>query len=181
MPQFMHSEKEKKILELDTRKKIYETVRKFAGCHFREIVRKSGLSNGSVRYHLHYLVHHNLIKEEKKGNTIVYFPMEFKPENSKLLSLLRQKSLRDIILFILTHKDCEHSEIVNFVKLSPSTVTWHLKKLEEEKIIASAKIGRTKNYRILIDNEEIINLLITYKESFLDSLVDNIIDTWNLS
>ena len=180
MPQFIPYQKEKRILELNTRKKIYETVKKFAGCHFREIVRRSRLSNGTVGYQIHYLIRNNLIREEKKGKTITYFPVEFKPENSSLLSLLRQKSVRNIILFILTNNNCEHGEIVSFTKLSPSTVTWHLKKLEEEKIIISSKTGRTKNYKLIIKSEEIINLLITYKESFFDSLVDNIIDTWDL-
>lgn len=175
------NDKNKKILDLDTRKTIYEIVKKFAGSNFRDMVKKSKLSNGVVMYHLHYLIKNNLIKQEKRDNSVVYFPSDFKIENSKLLSILRQNSMRNIVLFILNNKNCEHGEIVDFTKLSPSTVTWHLKKLENEKIIASSKKGRTKNYQIIIDYEEIINLLITYKESFFDSLVDNIIKTWDLN
>src|SRR3989338_6009320 len=105
-------EKEEKILELDARKRIYDMVREFAGCHFREIERKSGLSTGSVSYHLGYLARHGLIKEEKEGNAARYFPKEFRPENKKLLSLLRQKSIRSILLFVLTHANCNHEQIV---------------------------------------------------------------------
>ncbi len=173
--------KNKDALELKTRKDIYEVVKRFAGCHFKEIVRKSKLSNGSVSYHLHYLVKHNLIKQEKKDNSVFYFPIDFKSENSKILSLLRQRSMRNIILFIIVNSGCEHRQIVNFTNLSPSTVTWYLKKLEEEKIIIVTKKGRTKNYKLLIKREDVINLLITYKESFLDSLVDNIIETWDIT
>ena len=181
MPKLTPRSKNKGILQLKTRKKIYETVKRFAGCHFKEIVRKSNLSNGSASYHLHYLIKHNLIKQEKKDNSVFYFPIDFKSENSKLLSLLRQKSMRNIILFILTNSNCGHSQIAAFTKLSPSTVTWHLNKLEEEKIIVSKRIGRSKNYNLLVSNEEVINLLITYKESFFDSLVDNILKTWDFS
>ncbi len=179
MPQPISKINNKKILELNTRKRIYESVKMFAGSNFREIVKRSKLSNGVTRYHLHYLIRHKLIKQESKGNSVVYFPIEFKSENSKLLSLLRQNSLRRIILFILTNNNCEHSQIVNFTKLSPSTVTWHLKKLEMEKIITSSKLGRNKNYKLLVNNDEVVNLLITYRESFFDSLVDNIIETWD--
>lgn len=172
------SEEKKKILELDARRKIYETVNKFAGCHFREIERKSGLSTGSVTYHLYYLVKNGLINEEKQGNNLRYFPLEFKSKNIKLLGLLRQKNLRKIILFILTHKNCNHKKIVQFVDLSPSTISWYLKKLKNLEIIEFTKKGRKTFYEIVINKEEIINLLITYQESFLDSLVDKVIEMW---
>src|SRR3989344_1616776 len=166
MPSEFLDEREKKILELDARKKVYEVVKKFAGCHFREIERKSKLSTGSVNYHLGYL------------NNIRYFPKEFKSENKKLLGLLRQKSIRMILIYMITNKDCNHEQIVKFVKLSPSTISWHLKKLEEENIVMFVKKGRKTYYNLLINRDEIINLLVTYQESFLDSLVDNVIDMW---
>ena len=178
MPFEFLDDKDKKILDLDSRKRIYDIVKKFAGCHFREIERKSKLSAGSVNYHLGYLNKHGLIKGEKENNYIRYFPKEFKSENKRLLSFLRQKSTRRILIFILTNNNCNHEQIVKFVKLSPSTVSWHLKKLEEEGIIRSIKYGRKTYYDLLIKKNEIINLLITYKESFFDSLVNNAIEMW---
>ena len=165
------------VLELDTRRKIYEVIRKFAGSHFREIERKSNFPSGTVKYHLSYLKRHGLIKEEKEGNYCRYFPTTFK-ENKKLLGLLRQKRIREIILFILTNKNCNHEQIVQVVEISPSTVSWHLKKLEDKNIIGSIKEGRKTFYYIIIDEDEIIKLLITYQESFLDVLVDNVIEMW---
>ena len=167
----------KEILELDTRRKIYEVIRKFAGSHFREIERKSNLPSGTVKHHLIYLKKHGLIKEEKDGNYCRYFPISFK-ENKKLLGLLRQKRVREIILSILIHKNCNHKQIVQAVEISPSTVSWHLKKLVEKNIIRSIKERRKTFYSIIIDEEEIIKLLITYQESFLDVLVDSVIEMW---
>jgi predicted transcriptional regulator len=178
MPGDFPNENEKKVLELDTRRKIFEVVNKFAGSHFKEIERKSNLPSGTVKYHLAYLTKRGLISETKDGSNIRYFPRQFKSENKKLLSLLRQKTIRNILLFVLTHSDCNHEQIVNAVKLSPSTVTWHLKKMEENNIIKSVKNGRKTFYTIIIDKEEIINLLITYQDSFLDSLVDRVIEMW---
>jgi predicted transcriptional regulator len=63
--------------------------------------------------------------------------------------------------------------------LSPSTVSWHIKKLEKESVIGFVKNGRKKIYNILIDKNEIINLLITYQETFFDKLVDNVIEMWD--
>ncbi len=170
-------EREKKVLELQARRKIYEVVKKYAGCHFREIERKSNLPTGTVKYHLSYLAKYGLIKEEKDENNVRYFPKEFKSDK-KLLGLLRQKKVREIVLFILTHSPCNHEQIVHAVHVSPSTVSWHLKKLEESNIVGFTKKGRKTFYHFLIDKEEIVKLFIVYQESFLDSLVDRVIEMW---
>ena len=94
------------------------------------------------------------------------------------MAFLRQRSVRSIILFILIHDKCNHEQIVEAVNLSPSTVSWHLRKLQENGIIGFVKEGRKTFYRILIDKNEIVNLLIAYQESFFDSVVDNIVEMW---
>ena len=174
------TEKEKKILEVESRRKIYQIVNSYAGEHFREIERKSKLATGLVQYHLNYLARQGLIKVEREGNNLRYFPKDFKLENKKIMGFLRQKSIRDILLFILTHENCNHEQIVKFVKLAPSTVSWHLKKLEQENIIGFIKEGRKTFYNLLIDKDEVVNLLITYKESFFDTIVDNVVAMWEL-
>lgn len=171
-------EKEKKVLELEARRRIYEVVNKFAGCHFREIERKSSLPTGTVKYHLSYLAKHGLITETKSQNNVRYFPKAFKTENKNLLGLLRQTKVREIILFILTNPNCNHEQIVQAVNVSPSTVSWHIRKLEDNEIIGSRKKGRKTFYNIITDKKVIITLLITYKESFLDSLVDRVLEMW---
>ncbi|MCM2325678.1 MAG: winged helix-turn-helix transcriptional regulator [Candidatus Woesearchaeota archaeon] len=176
----MTPQREKEILEIDVRRNIYEIVKKFAGCHFREIERKSGFSTGSVKYHLDYLIRNGLITQEKDNGNVRYYPIEFMPENKRLLGLLRQESIRKILLFLLTHGDANHEQIASFTGLSPSTVSWHLKKLEQNGIVRPKRSGRKSTYLILIDKKDIISLLITYKESFLDSLVDNVIEMWDL-
>lgn len=176
MPDF--SDERGKLLELESRRRIYDIVRAHAGSHFREIERKSGLPPGNVKYHLSYLSRHGLIKEEKDGNNLRYFPNEIKSENKKLLGFLRQNTIRNIMLSLLINDNCNHEQIVRIVNLSPSTVSWHLKKLEESGMIESSREGRKTFYRLLVDKEEILRLLITYRESFLDSLVDRVIETW---
>ncbi|MEK6855430.1 MAG: winged helix-turn-helix transcriptional regulator [Nanoarchaeota archaeon] len=168
-----------KILELNNRKIIYNFVKTYAGCHFRDLARKSKFPASSLKYHLDYLVKHELLIEQKDGNNNRYFPREFNPANKMLLGLLRQRSLREILLFILTNKNCTHSNIVKFTKLSPPTITWHLKKLENKGLISPSINGKNKTYKIRTNEKEIIDLLIVYKESFFDSSINSIIETWN--
>lgn len=178
MTEDLFDEREKKVLELKARRDVYEVVKRFAGCHFREIERKSNLPAATAKYHLRKLAKHDLISEEKDQNNIRYFPKEFKSGNKKILGLLRQNKVREIILFILTHDKCNQEQIVQAVNVSPSTVSWHLKKLEENKIVGTCRENRKTSYAITADKEEIVKLLITYRESFLDSLVDRVIEMW---
>ncbi len=171
--------REEEILSLDARKKIYDLVTTFAGSHFRELERKSGLSTGVVKYHLNYLSKHGLIKEEKEHNNLRYFPNYFTTENKKLLSLLRQKSIRRIMICIILSPSCDYEQLVDVVRVSPSTISWHLKRLEEEKIISRVKINQKTKYNLLINKNEIIKLLITYRETFFDNVIDNVIEMWN--
>lgn len=166
------------VLKLESRRKIYEVVRQNAGGHMREIQRVSGLSYGMISYHLSYLERHNLIKEEKDGNYVRYYPVSVEVKDEKLLALLRQRSVRMILLFIITHDGCSHQEISSGVNLSASTTTWHLKKLINNCIVVSDKKIKCKAYSLGVSKEHIISLLITYRESFLDTLVDGLLELW---
>jgi predicted transcriptional regulator len=166
------------VLELESRRKIYEVVRKNAGGHMREIQRVAGMSFGVVSYHLSYLGKYNLIKEEKDGTYVRYYPVTIDINDKKLLALLRQRSVRTILLFIVVHEGCSHQEISAGVSLSPSTTTWHLKKLTDSGIIVSEKKIKVKAYSLGIPRERLMNLLITYRESFLDNLVDGLLELW---
>ncbi|HII16363.1 TPA: winged helix-turn-helix transcriptional regulator [Candidatus Woesearchaeota archaeon] len=172
------TDKEKQVLSVEARRRLYRLVREHAGLHFREIERKSLLPTGTVQYHLGYLCRQGLLKSEKDSHSLRYFPMEFTAESKQLMAILRQRSMRSILLFLLAHHGCSHEEITKSVKLAPSTVSWHLRKLEDAGAIASEKDGRKTRFSLLINSQEVINLLITYKKSFLDSVVDNVIEMW---
>ncbi len=168
------------VLALKTRRRIYETVRTSPGSHLREIQRAVGLSFGSVSYHLGYLRRHNLIKEEKDGKNNRYLPEGLSSADQKLLGLLRQKSIRGILLLSVMHKEVSVQRLVSSLKLSSSTVNWHLKKLEDEHVIGRGSMGPQKIYHLLIDKDAIIKLLIAYRESFLDAMINNVVELVDL-
>lgn len=172
------SEREEKTLALDVRRDVYFLVKKFAGSHFRELERASGLATGSVKYHLDYLTKCGLVVQKRSGNTVHYFPKTFDSDDADLMSLLRQRSIRRILLVLLSHGSCTHESIVSGVGLSASTVSWHVKKLVDASVVLSRKKGRYTYFKLGVDEERIIRLLISYKESFFDSVLDNIAEMW---
>jgi len=171
-------DKEKEVLELETRRRLYDVVRSFAGCHFREIERGGGLSSGTTKYHLAYLARHGLIQEERTGNNVRYFPREVGTDQKKVLGVLRSRPLRGIVLFIITHANCSPEQITHGVHIAPSTLSWHLRTLTQQGIVKVAVHGKRHRYDIAIDKENVLKLLIAYRASFLDALVDNVIEMW---
>jgi predicted transcriptional regulator len=92
-------------LELETRKKIYDQIKKSPGIHFRELQRRLELVVGSLQYHLHYLEKRNLIKASSDGDYVRYFARDrsLTETERKILSLLRRSSCRHILIQLLNN------------------------------------------------------------------------------
>lgn len=164
-------------LALETRRKIYELISKSPGLHKREIARELNMSLSTIDYHLHYMEKKSLVTAKFDGKYKRYFVAEAKPEDKRILPLLRQETPRRIILFLLEKPRAIHKEICQHVKKAPSTVSFHLKKLIEAGIIEEISLGKEKAY-VVKNPEKVIDLLVTYKSTFLDRAVDKFVDTW---
>ena len=68
-----------KALALETRRKLFEEIRRFPGIHFRELKRRTGLAIGSLQYHLDVLCKTRLVRAEKRGKFVRYFPLIGEP------------------------------------------------------------------------------------------------------
>ncbi|WP_422656682.1 winged helix-turn-helix transcriptional regulator [Methanosarcina sp. UBA411] len=166
-------------LDLETRRKIYEQINKSPGVHFRELERRLKLVVGSLQYHLHYLEKKKLIVASNDDDYLRYFVIDknLNEKERKILSLLRRSSCRHILIQLLNNPDLNNKDLSLAVGLSPSTISWNLNKLVEAGVIERKKTGRISNFTI-IDPTAVVELLICYKESFLDTLVDSFIETW---
>jgi len=172
-----HHDTREEALLLEVRKKVYSSIENFPGIHFRELQRKVGVGTGNLEYHLNYLKKLNLIKIEKTRANKRFYPLDLNDYERKILGILRQKNFRKIILKILENKFVTHKIVVDCLQISPSSATWYLNQLTEKNILAVSEKGREKHHQ-LKDRHEIIKIIITYKESFLDKLVDKFVETW---
>ena len=166
-------------IDLETRRKIYELIRKSPGIHFREIERRLKIAVGNLQYHLHYLEKKNLVKAEQDGEYIRYFPKDCQLDeiDKKILAFLRRRTSRRILVYLLSNPNANNKNVSDGIRLSPSTVSWHLNKLVETGIVEKRKEGRESYFKIK-DPERVTRLLITYKESFLDKFVEGLVEVW---
>ena len=165
--------------QLDVRNKLYKTIDKNPGLHFREIQRRTEIATGALQYHLEYLGKKHLVRTVKEGKFVRYYSIRGKQlgENQKLMNVLRQDSLRKLLLFLLEKKRAPNTVIAQNIGLSTSTTFWHLNKLLEDNIVEK-KVFRGKTVFVVSDPQRVAELLKEHKKSFLDGLVDNFVDAW---
>ena len=160
------------------RHSLYSLISESPGLHFRELQRRSRLATGQLLYHLNWMVETALLRTTNDGEYLrFYTQVEIGDEERRILELARQKSVRHILLHLLDSGTANPEAIVEKLSLSPSTVTFHLKKLVNEGIVEREAEGR-KAFFTVRDPEAVRRILVKYRDSFLDRMVDRFIDMW---
>jgi len=170
---------EKELAEnLETRKKLIELINRKPGIHFRKIHKESGLAMGELEYHIGVLVKLELVSEKKTSYYTRYYPaLKLGSQDKKILDMLRQEILRDILIFIISSKRVTHGDIAQEFKLLKSTVSFYMSKLIQSEIVLKKKKGRKVFYTVP-DPERILKLILVYKKGFGDELVKRVEGLW---
>lgn len=165
-------------LELENRKRIFECVRNNPGLHFREIQRRTRLSIGVLDYHLDYMVRRGLMTVTKREGFSRYFPGgEIGADKQRILSCLRQEIPRGIVLYLLRHPGATHGELLENFTISGGTLSYHVKKLVSKGVVTVERRGRESHLTVL-DPDKVADLLIVYRRTFLDALVDEFVSKY---
>ena len=169
---------EDKSLELESRRKIYEAIEKVPGIHFRELNRRLGIPLGVIEYHLKYLEHHELIVAKHVGRYKRYYIIgKLGSKDKQLMGLLQQQMPRRILMHLLLNPKTTQKALRKELKISASTLSFHISKLLDAELITTVKVGRKHSY-VVGDEELVAKALIRYKEGFVDELVDVFVQTW---
>lgn len=170
----MHKEA---ILENENRRKIYSLIEVNQGIHLRELQRLLDMPLTTLEYHLSYMIRKKIIYAEKEEQFRRYYTKPLDPEDKKVLSVLRQKKMREIVLTVISLEQAKYQLLADSLKLPNSTLSFYLKYLVEKGLLEREKIGYETIYRVR-DEERVAKVLIAYKESLFDKLIDKALNTW---
>ena len=163
-----------KIL-LENRRLIHDYILRNPGSHLRKIERKLDMNLGTLRHHLIYLEKKRIIISKTEKNLKIYFVAgKMGTLDRNISSLLQQKRFRDIMLVVINTPGLTHKDIAGKLSLKPSTLSKYIKVLEEREVLRHEREEREKHY-FVVDEKEIMNTLLAYKPSFLDSFVDTML------
>jgi predicted transcriptional regulator len=154
----------------DTVDKVLYFIQDNPGCHLRRIKRAMNVSMGTVQYQLDKLEKMGRITSSRRGLYKYYFAAGLFKENEKdILEVLTHETARRILMFIIEQKSPTQTDIVNRVKISARSISWHVGRLVALKIITEIKDGKYKRYQLHEnDAKYILTLLKSYYPSIWD-------------
>lgn len=169
---------DEEILALSRRRTIFEHISRFPGTYLREMERTLTLSVGDLQYHLHRLEKANLISAHEEGRRKRYFVNdEVRYIDREILSQVRMKTPRRIIIFLLLNPDSGFKDILAEFNFTKGALSFHLKRLLKAGLLVKGKRERETIYKVA-DEERIGQLLISYRSSMMDDTLDGFIDLW---
>jgi DNA-binding MarR family transcriptional regulator len=129
------------ILNLETRRLLYNFIVENPGLHLREIARRLNLTFFNLNYHIRYLEKLGMISTKKdEFYTRVYPKESFGFKEKEIMDFIRRKTPRHILMCICAYPAITQNEIAKNLEKHPTTVKYHLKKLIELDIIEEAEI-----------------------------------------
>ncbi len=164
-------------IELETRRRIYDFVVANPGTHLRGIKDELDMPMGQLEYHLHYLETRSILDSKEDRYYKRFFPHEMSATDRRILAAIRQEKPRQIVLIVLQGPGVDHKTIQQELGIGASSLSFYMKDLIEKEVIEKRREGRRSLYHMR-DPDRVVRLLITYRPSFLDKMVDRFLETW---
>ncbi len=165
------------ILENERRRKIYALIEANPSVHFRELQRMTDMPLATLEYHLDYMVRKKIVFAESDAYHKRYYTKPLDAADKKMLSTLRQARMREIVLTVLANTKTKYQSLGECTKMPHSTLSFYLKHLIDNNILVKEKIGYDTFYTVR-DEDRVVKVLIAYKSSFTDKIVDRTLKTW---
>lgn len=161
------------ILNTSTpREDIFKFIKKNPGTHLRKIKFNLSYSMGTIQYNLKILEKERKITSKRNGFYKNFYLVEINEINNSLMCALNLESQRKIILYLIKNEPCNNTELSRGIGLSSSTISWHMKKLVNSKIIDLSYDGKYSIYS-LRNKKEVISFLNTYSDSTWNNMISN--------
>lgn len=141
-------------------------IAKAPGLYFQQIVRSAGLPVGTVDYSLWRLQKEGTIKSEIIFGKKRFFEHSF--ANARIYGLLQEDIVREIVTLLMAQKT--QVQIAHKVRLSKSTVSWYIKRMQKEGLINEF------SRRYVVIEEQKVKEILDSKST--KNLVNNFISMW---
>jgi predicted transcriptional regulator len=146
-----------------TKKRVYDYIFSHPGAHIRGIGKELGFVRGALQYHLDALEKEGLIRMRRRGLYKFVFPSNMFGEKQEIvLSLLSQETPSEILLLLTQKPDTTQKDLVEHLRLSPPTLSWHMERMIEQEVVERRKMGKFVEYRVTVSPDDIIRFVEEY-------------------
>ncbi len=163
----------KDALALEKRRTIYQYVKEHPGVYMREIQKELSMATGVLEYHLDYLVKEGLLTTHMDGRKKRFYSSEVSAPHKELLSFLRQRQSRRILVTALKPKGASLDELKEGCSCSRGTLLVYISRL-----LKTGYLEKRGERYFAVNPDELTKMLISYRESYLDDVVDRFLDSF---
>ncbi len=162
----------------ETADRILQFIQQNPGCHLRKIKGGVHISMGTAQYHLNRLEKMGRVTSSRSSLYKHYFPIGIFQNNEKdILRILSQETTRHILMLIIEQQTPTQTDIVNSIRISSASVSFHLRRLIELGLIYEIKEGKYKRYQLRerkVSSKYIMTLMRNYYPSVWDRWSDRL-------
>lgn len=136
------------VLVQPVRAEVYDYIKMHPGTPFSVIAEKNEINRGTLHYHLYILLREGRISEWREGGRTTYFENngKYSMDEMRILSRLHSGTAGEICRFLAQRRGATRTEIARWVGIAPSSVSWHLSRLNSSGIVVSEKGDRKTTY-----------------------------------
>lgn len=133
-----------KLLEHDTRDRIYTHLQQHPGVYFRSLRRDLALPNGVLVHHLYHLERARMVRRRRTGRRLTFYPADVAPVNVDALHAIAYG------LLDAAHRQpgLSQSAVAAQMGLSRQALNYHVQKLQELGLVEVKREGRETHMRV---------------------------------
>ena len=126
----------KKTLDYSKRRsRVLELILRHPGVRYRQLLKNTGISNGSLFYILRKLESSRsiMVNRTENNRATAYYPKNINATELHIIENLRNNI--DSVQYLLDQGQSTFYDIVSHSKRAPSTISWHLNRLKNGKVV----------------------------------------------
>ena len=129
---------------------LLKCIERKPGIRYRQLLRKTNLINSVLSYHLGTLEKSKSIRVNRISySRTSYYPTYVNKRDWKAIECISNSTSLQIIRFLIDRKyGAKFKEIVKHTQRAPSTISYHLKRLKEARVV-SVYQDNFHRYRLL--------------------------------
>jgi len=138
------------VLDQDVRARIYGYIRQNPGIHLRGLSAEMHMKLGTLRYHLNLLRLNHKIAISEDNASVRFFENSgtYSADEQQIHKHIRNETTKKILSVLLERPMATRQDIADVVGVSGPSVSWHMKRLEEDRLITPRHEGRMTVYEI---------------------------------
>lgn len=128
-------------LEHGLRVDIRDAVIRAPGVQLAGIVERTDAPASTVRYHARVLVEGDILRSAKVWGTLRYYPADVDDGDLELIAALRDDTMASVVEAVARHEPAAGTTLADELDRAPSTVSYHLSRLEEADLVERERVG----------------------------------------